>query len=103
MQVTIYAKKRTTKDGKKFFSYLTKLRKKDGSEVSASVKFREDCGQPDPKDCPMNITFNKGDANFSSKEMVNEETGEVFISNTLWVNNWEEGERYVDTSMDDFE
>lgn len=102
MQVTIYAKKRNTKEGKVFYSYITKLTKKDGSEVTTGVKFRDECGAPKPDQCPCNIVLEKGDCNFSTKNLTDEETGEVLQSNTLWVNNWTKGEEYIDHSMDDF-
>ena len=102
MQITVYAKKRQTQEGKNFFSYITKLTKKDGTEVTTSVKFREDCGQPKGDQCPCNIIVEKGDCNFSTKTIVDEETGEALQSNTLWVNNWRMGDEFVDHSMDDF-
>ena len=102
MQITIFAKKRNTKEGKVFFTYLTKLTKKDGTEVTASAKFRDECGSPKPDKCPMNILLEKVDCNFNSKATTDEETGEIRTSNTLWINNWKEGEPYVDHSMDDF-
>ena len=102
MQITIFAKKRNTKEGKVFFTYLTKLTKKDGSEITSTVKFRDECGNPKPDKCPMNLIVEKTDCNFSSKASTDEETGEIRTSNTLWINNWKEGEPYVDHSMDDF-
>ena len=102
MQITIFAKKRNTKEGKVFYTYLTKLMKKDGSETTASVKFREECGSPKSDHCPMNIIVEKTDCNFSSKATTDEETGEIRTSNTLWINAWREGDPYVDHSMDDF-
>ena len=61
MQVTIFAKKRNTKEGKVFYTYLTKLTKKDGTEVTASVKFRDECGSPKPDHCPCNNLLEKED------------------------------------------
>lgn len=103
MQITVFAKKRHTEEGKTFFSYLSKLVKKDGTEVTTAVKFREDCGQPRGESCPCNIIVEKGDCNFSTKCITNEETGEIITSNTLWVNRWEMGDPYIDHSMDDFQ
>ena len=103
MEVTIYAKKRTTTEGKSFFSYLSTLTRKDGTKQTVAVKFRDECGNPKPENCPMNVKFDKGKANMSTSEYVREDTGEVGISYTLWVSAWEPGTPFVDHSLDDFE
>ena len=102
MNIVVFAKKRNTKEGKIFYTYLSKLTKKDGTEVTCAVKFRDECGAPRPEVCPCNLIIEKGDCNFSSKASVNDETGEILTSNTLWVNKWEMGDPYVDHSMDEF-
>lgn len=102
MEVTIFAKKRTMSDGKSFYSYLTTLTHSDGSTLTVAVKFREDAGTPDYKKCPMNIIFDKSEANLSKRDYVREDTGEVGTSYTLWVSKWNEGSPYVDKSLDDF-
>ena len=103
MELTIYAKKRQTLDGKKtFFNYLTTLTKKDGSELKCAVKFRESCGNPKPEECPKNILVDKKDANLTHKELTLE-TGEVYTVYTLWVSAWKPGKAYVDHSLDDFD
>ena len=104
MQSTIFAKKRTSKDGKVFNSYLTKLTKKDGEEITVQVKFREECGEP--KNCPMNIVYEKHDANYTEKKetYVDPKTQEEkeTVRRVLWISNWTQGEPYVDDSMDAF-
>ena len=104
MEITIFAKKRTTKEGKIFYNYLGKLKKKDGTEITAQIKFREACGNPNAADCPMNINIAKEHCNFSPKEVKVEENGELktYTRNELWVEAWEKGSEYVDHSMDDF-
>jgi len=104
MEITVYAKKRTTKEGKTFYSYLSRLtNKRTGQDVTVAVKFRESAGYPDAKSCPMNIKFVKSDGNLTSKPIVDEETGEeIGVSNVLWVSAWEEGAPFVDDSLDDF-
>lgn len=105
MQITIFAKKRKTEEGREFYTYLTTLAKKDGSELKAQVKFREDCGSPKGADCPMNIIVDKKAANLSSKEVVRhegQEDEELVTVYTLWVSEWDKGPAYVDTSLDDF-
>ena len=105
MEKTIFGKKRTTKEGKPFTTYITKMTRKDGEEITVQVKFREECGVP--KTLPCNIVFDKKDANYSEKieKYVDEKTQEEkeTVRRILWIQNWEEGSEYVDTSMDDFE
>ena len=103
MEITIYAKKRTSSDGKPFFGYLSTLTRKDGTKQTVSVKFREDCGNPKADKCPMNIVVEKVNANMTVKEFTREDTGEVCNSYTLWVSEWEQGSEFVDHSLDDFE
>ena len=104
MLLSIFAQNKTTKDGKPFHTFITRLRKKDGSEVVTAVKFNKTCDRlPKPELCPMNIIVAKEDAQLASKDFVNEETGEVFTSLTLWVKHWADGTEYVDHSLDEFE
>ena len=103
MEITVYAKKRTTNEGKSFYSYLSTLTRKDGTTQTVSVKFRDEAGSPKPEKCPMNVVFQKGDANLSTKEFTREDTGEPGLSYTLWVSAWKEGAPFVDHSLDDFE
>lgn len=103
MELTIYAKKRTSADGKPFFGYLSTLTRKDGTKQTVSVKFREDCGNPKADKCPMNIIVDKTNANMTVKEFTREDTGEACNSYTLWVSAWEPGSAFVDHSLDDFE
>lgn len=105
MQITIFAKKRKTEEGREFYTYLATLTRKDGTELKAQVKFREDCGSPKGADCPMNLIVAKKDANLSSKEVVKnagKDDEELVTVYTLWVSEWEKGPAYVDTSLDDF-
>jgi len=108
MKALVFGKKRQTKEGKTFTAYVTKLTKKDGSELTASVRFREECGAPKLEECPCYIEFDKKDANMSFKtmEVADNETGEIKTvdSNTLWIQKWNmSAEKYVDHSLDDFE
>lgn len=103
MEITIYAKKRTTRDGKKtFFSYLTTLKKKDGSPCTCAVKFAQPAENPDPEDCPLNIIVERKDCNMSVEPYTNERTGQIQNSYRLWIKNYVVGQPYVDHSMDDF-
>lgn len=103
MEITVYAKKRTTGEGKVFFSYLSRLPKKDGTVQTVSVKFRDDAGNPKPEKCPMNVIIDKHDANLATKDIVMEDSGEVVTSYTLWVSAWREGAPFVDTSLDEYD
>lgn len=107
MKVLVFAKKRQTKEGKQFTAYVSRLTKKDGEEITTGVKFREECGSPKAEECPCYIEIDKANANLTTKKMdVTTEDGEIkeVESKTLWVSKWEMSkEKYVDTSLDDFE
>lgn len=108
MKCAIFAKRKQTRDGKPFTSFVTRLTKKDGSEVTVGVRFREECGQPKEADCPCYIEVSKENANLTTKtlEVTDPETNEIreVESRTLWVNAWTmSAEKYVDHSLDDFE
>lgn len=103
MEITIFAKKRQTRDGKKsFFTYLTTLVKKDGSPVTCAVKFAAPADPPDPLSCPLNIIVAKDDCNMVIEPYTNDKTGETRDSFRLWVKNYVIGSPYIDHSMDDF-
>lgn len=104
MKITIYAKKRKTKEGKSFYSYLTTLQRKDGSGgQTMTVKFRDGIAIPRAEECPMNIIIERGKANVAESSYVREDTGEIAYSYTLWVNEWSQGSEFVDHSLDDYE
>lgn len=103
MKLLVFAKKRTTKEGKKFNTYISRLTKKDNTEVTCAVKFREECGAPKPEDCPCYIEVAKTACNMSTKEVVDKDTGAIYVNNTLWVSAWKMlPDKYEDTSMDEF-
>ena len=103
MKVTVFAKNRKTQDGRRFVSYIGKLAKKDGTEVTASIKFREDCGAPKVEDCPMIIEFAKENANMSERKYTDSKTGEERTGFELWVSEWiVSPEKYEDHSLDEF-
>lgn len=103
MQITVFAKRRQTKEGKTFFNYLATMVNRNGDEIPCQVKFREGAGQPKPELCPMNILFDKRDANFTTREYTDPNTAEVRKAHVLWVSQWEQGSDYVDHSLDDFD
>lgn len=103
MKITVFGKKRTTADGKKFTAYFGKLTKKDGSEITTQIKFREEAGVPSTVPCV--IECEKTDMNYTEKvkKYTDKETQEEkeTTERTLWVARFNE-EEYIDTSMDDF-
>lgn len=103
MEITIFAKKRMSKDNKPFAVYLTSLKRKDGTELKASVGFTTKAFQPNPDECPINIVVDKKDANLNTSTYEDVETGALKTKYKLWVSKWERGSEYVDHSLDDFE
>lgn len=100
-QITIFAKKRNTKEGREFTSYLTRLKRKDGTEQTMSVKFKND--GPDLMDCPCNIEVERADMNISTRKYELDDGSET-IGYTLWVKAWTDSkEQWIDSSLDDFE
>ena len=104
MEITIFAKRRTSKDGKTFFNYLTTLTKKDGTTQTMRVAFRDTGSNPSPKpeSCPRNIEFDIKQANIATRTFADPNTGEQKISYTLWISEWKDGTPYVDHSFDEY-
>lgn len=103
MEITLFAKKATTKEGKSFYRFLSRLNRKDGTVQPVTVKFSGDCKLPKGEDCPMNIIVDKKNSNLASSSYLDEKTGETKSSYTLWVNDYKQGSAYVDHSLDDFQ
>lgn len=103
-EITIYSKKKQTKDGSRsFYSYYARIRKRSGEELPVEVKFREPCTKPDGARCPMNIIIDKEGASLSKREVVLAETGECKTVYKLWLSAWQQGSVYEDHSMDDID
>lgn len=103
MEIVVFSKARTSKDGRAFYSYIGKMtRKSTGEVLTVAVKFRRDCGAPDPHTCPRVIQFDKSNANFTEKTFITDD-GKTITSRTLWLSAWMDGGEFVDTSMDDFD
>ena len=104
LKLLLFSKKRTASDGKTFYNYLSTLvRKSTGEQVPVQVKFRQDCGQPDPHKCPCYITVEKEDCNLATKELMSEDDNTIKKVNTLWVSKWQNGGEYIDHSLDDID
>ena len=102
MEIAIFAKKRTNKEGRVFYNFLSTLTRKDGTEQPVTVKFGGDAKEPRPEDCPMNIVFNREDANAAKRTYTDSQTGELKVAYTLWLKAYTIGEAYVDHSLDEF-
>lgn len=107
MKLLIFGKKRTSKEGRDFVTYFTKLHKADGTELTTSVKFTDSAGAPKLDECPIYIDVEKKDANLAEKlkNVTDLDTGEItqIHDKTLWVKKWvKDPEEFVDTSLDDF-
>lgn len=107
MRVTVFAKKRKTKDGRPFTGYIGVLTNKNGEEVNVGISFREECGSPKAEVCPCYIDVPKTSANLNRKtvEIPNEDGEIVEVERrTLWVSEWTMApEKYVDHSLDEFD
>ena len=103
IELTIFAKRRTNKEGKPFTGYLTTLTRRDGTSQTVGVKFRIECGAPDAAQCPCIINVEKNALNMARRDFVNEKTGEAMTGYTLWISAWTMGRPYEDHSLDDFE
>ena len=101
--ITIFSKKRKTKDGKEFNTFITRLTKKDGTTSVVNVRFPDE-NKPNVADCPCNIEVAKDKMNLSIRTLTDEETGELIESRNLWVKAWSKSDvPYTDTSLDDFD
>ena len=98
MKITVFSKKISKHDGSKFTGYVTKLKKKDGSEIYCRVRFHGNA----PRECPAIIEVEKDKANLIKRHYENED--KAYDIYTLWITDWNLAEeKYVDHSLDDFE
>lgn len=106
MKIDVFKKTKTTKKGKKFDIYLSKLtNKKTGEIVNVQVKFVGQA-QADMENIninyPLTLDFDRANANLSTKEITTD-SGETFIRANLWVTKLNKIEPFVDSSLTDFE
>ena len=100
MKITVFSKKINKHDGSKFTGYVTKLKKKDGSEIYCRVRFREGCSAP--RECPAIIEVERDHANLVKRHYKNDD--KEYDIYTLWITDWEPtDEKYIDHSLDEFE
>lgn len=107
MECLIFAKKRTTREGKTFYVYLTELTNKSSGEIlkNVQVKFKEGVKRIEPTECPCYAEVQKEGSNLSTKIYKREDTGEDAIRYTLWVSGYKliPNKTFVDHSLDDFD
>ena len=106
MEINVFKKTKTTKKGKKFDIYLSKLtNKKTGEIINVQVKFVGQA-QTDIENSninyPLTIDFDKANANLTTEEIVTD-NGKTFIRTKLWITNLNKIEAFVDSSLTDFE
>ena len=106
MKINVFKKTKTTKKGKKFDIYLSKLtNKKTGEIINVQVKFVGQA-QTDIENSninyPLTIDFDKANANLTTEEIVTD-NGKTFIRTKLWITNLNKIEAFVDSSLTDFE
>ena len=106
MKINVYRKTKTTKKGKKFDIYLSKLTNKKTDEiVTVQVKFvgqaQTDIENSNIK-YPLTLDFDKANANLST-EKITTDSSETFIRTNLWITKLNKIEQYVDDSLTDFE
>lgn len=103
-KITVFAKRKQTETGKKFVTYLATIKRKDGTEQTVQIAFDENsCTKPNPENCPMNIEFDKINANMSSKRYT-DKNGDDQKSYTLWIKEYQPSiDVYVDHSLDDYD
>lgn len=106
MKINVFRKTKTTKKGKKFDIYLSKLtNKRTGEIMNVQVKY---VGEAQTRienseiEYPVTIEFDKANANLSFEEIATD-SGNTFIRNNLWITKLNKIEQYVDDSLTDFE
>lgn len=103
MKITVFAKTAHTQDGKPFTRFIGRMTKKDGTDVSMTIRTSSKAGNIDVDKTPYIIEFNKEDANLSNRKYKDKD-GVERTSYTLWLKKFKESsEKFVDHSLDDFD
>lgn len=109
MKITIFRKTRTTKptDGsrpKTFNVYITKLTRKNGETITATVKPTDEIKSEFDRitSFPIVVEFQKKNANLDTRMGTNKD-GDFTEFYTLWLKKVDVYEEFIDTSLDDFE
>lgn len=91
-------KKSVNANGRSFDKYFTRLKKKDGTQVTCQVIFQKDCRIP--SEFPCVLVANKDQLSYTEKTRTVDE--KTYHMNNLYVRDYEEVKEYIDTSMDVF-
>lgn len=106
MRIDVFKKTKTTKKGKNFDIYVSKLTNKtSGEKLYVQVKFVGDAQTAISNskiEYPLTLEFDKRNANLSTEE-TSTDTGDIFVRRTLWITSIDKIERFVDSSLTDFE
>ena len=70
MKITVFAKERKGKDNNTFVSYLSKLTKNTGEEVTVQIKFSDECGRIKKENCPCIIEAEPCDCSYSERKLL---------------------------------
>lgn len=101
MKITVFAKERKGKDNNSFLSYLSKLTKNTGEEVTVQLKFSEECGRIKKENCPCIIEVDTSDCSYSERKVIKDDR--EIINRVLWINKYTKtDETFVDTSASCF-
>lgn len=101
MRLEVFGKQRTTKDGKPFTTYLSRITNmKTGEIISVQIKFRT--GVEVPKELPIIANIEKKNVNLV-RENWEDENGETGVKHVLWISAVTSYEDYIDHTLDDFE
>lgn len=101
MKITVFAKERKGKDNNSFLSYLSKLTKNTGEEVTVQLKFSEECGRIKKENCPCIIEVDTSDCSYSERKVIKDDR--EIINRVLWINKYTKTEEvFVDTSASCF-
>lgn len=101
MKITVFAKERKGKDNSSFISYLSKLTKNTGEEVTVQLKFSEECGRIKKENCPCIIEVEVSDCSYSERKVIKDDR--EIINRVLWINKYTKtDEVFVDTSASCF-
>lgn len=101
MKITVFAKERTGKDNNKFLTYLSKLTKTTGDEVTVQLKFSEECGRIKKENCPCIIEVETSDCSYSERKVVKDDR--EIINRVLWINKYTKtDEVFIDNSASCF-
>lgn len=106
MKINVFRKTKTTKKGKTFDVYVSKLTNKATSEkFYVQVKFvgeAQTAISNSKIEYPLTLEFDKRNANLSTEE-TSTDNGDIFVRRTLWITSIDKIERFVDNSLTDFE